>query len=177
MPNHVHMLVLPKISPSKFMKSLKGFTAREANLVLNRTGEPFWQAESYDHWVRNSDEGERIRGRHECLRHVGSIIRVKWVCLLHVIFWPGATIMEPYDGSKIIAERFDRRDAGGAGAGGASVLANHRSRNTRPRRGGASSGGDGRTRRPQGRRERHRCGVGRLLHDQRRGTAPVGSRR
>src|SRR5436309_6994426 len=99
MPNHVHMLVLPKISPSKFMKSLKGFTAREANLVSNRTGEPFWQAESYDHWVRNSDEGERIRGRHECLRHVGSIIRVKWVCLLHVIFWPGATIMEPYDGS------------------------------------------------------------------------------
>src|SRR5436309_2857747 len=62
MPNHVHMLVLPKMSPSKFMKSLKGFTAREANLVLNRTGEPFWQAESYDHWVRNSDEGERIRG-------------------------------------------------------------------------------------------------------------------
>jgi putative transposase len=34
------------------MKSLKGYTAREANKLLSRTGEPFWQKESYDHWVR-----------------------------------------------------------------------------------------------------------------------------
>src|SRR5437762_1430790 len=39
---------------------MKGFTARQANLILNRTGEPFWQAESYDHWVRNEPEYFRI---------------------------------------------------------------------------------------------------------------------
>jgi len=26
-----------------------------------RTGEPFWQKESYDHWVRNPSELEKIR--------------------------------------------------------------------------------------------------------------------
>lgn len=40
---------------------LKGNTAREANRVLGRTGEPFWQKESYDHWVRDPAELERIR--------------------------------------------------------------------------------------------------------------------
>ena len=43
------------------MKSLKGATAREANRLLGLTGEPFWQKESYDHWVRNASELERIR--------------------------------------------------------------------------------------------------------------------
>jgi hypothetical protein len=48
--NHVHLLLLPSISPSLFLKSLKGSTAREANRLLHRTGEQFWQRESYDHW-------------------------------------------------------------------------------------------------------------------------------
>jgi REP element-mobilizing transposase RayT len=61
MPNHVHMMALPRIAPSRFMQTLKGYTAREANRLLNRTGQPFWQAESYDHWVRSFEEGERIR--------------------------------------------------------------------------------------------------------------------
>jgi putative DNA methylase len=43
------------------MQSLKGFTAREANKILRRTGEPFWQRESYDHWVRDEQEFGRIR--------------------------------------------------------------------------------------------------------------------
>ena len=58
--NHVHMLVNPLVEPRKFMQSLKGFTARQANLILHRTGEPFWQSESYDHWVRDRDEFARI---------------------------------------------------------------------------------------------------------------------
>jgi REP element-mobilizing transposase RayT len=53
MPNHVHLLIQPSIAPKGLMKSLKGASAREANRVLGRTGEPFWQKESYDHWVRN----------------------------------------------------------------------------------------------------------------------------
>ena len=60
MGNHVHVLLLPLISPSRLLQSLKGNTAREANLVLHRTGQKFWQAESYDHWVRDDAERERI---------------------------------------------------------------------------------------------------------------------
>jgi len=61
MANHVHLLIRPKIATDRLLKSLKGATAREANLLLQRTGEPFWQKESYDHWVRNQAEFDRIR--------------------------------------------------------------------------------------------------------------------
>jgi putative transposase len=60
MANHVHVLLLPKVPPSRLMQSLKGATARQANLILGRTGETFWQAESYDHWVRDEREWNRI---------------------------------------------------------------------------------------------------------------------
>ncbi len=60
MANHVHALLLPKVSPPRLLQSLKGATARQANLVLGRTGETFWQAESYDHWVRDEGEWDRI---------------------------------------------------------------------------------------------------------------------
>jgi hypothetical protein len=42
--------------------------------VLGRTGEPIWQKESYDHWVRNAVELERIRPAP----YVG---RYKWILL------------------------------------------------------------------------------------------------
>lgn len=61
MANHVHVLIRPGINPSRLLKSLKGATAREANKLLRRTGEPFWQKESYDHWVRERAEFERIK--------------------------------------------------------------------------------------------------------------------
>ena len=63
---HVHVLLYPKIGPSRLLQSLKGFTAREANRMLDRTGEPFWQAESYDHWVRDEREYGRIAAYIEC---------------------------------------------------------------------------------------------------------------
>ena len=56
-----HLLMLPKIAPNRLMKALKGSTAREANRALGRTGEPFWQKESYDRWVRDHCEFEKIR--------------------------------------------------------------------------------------------------------------------
>jgi putative transposase len=62
MANHVHVLLLPLVSPSRLLQSLKGCTAREANLILGNTGKRFWQAESYDHWVRDDSELERIAG-------------------------------------------------------------------------------------------------------------------
>jgi len=41
------------------MKSLKGYTAREANKVLNRTG-AFWEEESYDHEIKDGEEFGRV---------------------------------------------------------------------------------------------------------------------
>ena len=61
MANHVHVLITPLVAPSRLLKALKGVTAREANKLLRRTGEPFWQHESYDHWVRDDAEFKRIR--------------------------------------------------------------------------------------------------------------------
>jgi REP element-mobilizing transposase RayT len=43
----------------KIMQSLKWYTAKECNKILNRTGQ-FWQHESYDHVVRNEEELNRI---------------------------------------------------------------------------------------------------------------------
>jgi REP element-mobilizing transposase RayT len=60
MSNHVHILIWPKALLPDITKAIKGFTAREANLVLGRTGKKFWQDESFDHAVRNEDEFYRI---------------------------------------------------------------------------------------------------------------------
>jgi REP element-mobilizing transposase RayT len=61
MANHVHVLLTPHVDPVKLLHSVKSFTARQANKILGRVGEPFWQAESYDHFVRNTAELDRIR--------------------------------------------------------------------------------------------------------------------
>jgi REP element-mobilizing transposase RayT len=65
MPNHVHLVFTPLQnkngtyqSVASIMHSLKGYTARKANALLQRTGN-FWQHESYDHVVK--DEGEMAR--------------------------------------------------------------------------------------------------------------------
>ncbi|HUG94329.1 MAG TPA: transposase [Planctomycetaceae bacterium] len=44
---------------SGIMHSLKGYTAKECNRLLDRRGQ-FWQPESYDHWCRDEAEIERI---------------------------------------------------------------------------------------------------------------------
>lgn len=86
MCNHVHAVLLPIDPPqdpggplgarsegeflsdevrdghgplSEITHSLKSYTAHEANKILNRTGR-FWQPESYDHWVRDAEELDRI---------------------------------------------------------------------------------------------------------------------
>jgi REP-associated tyrosine transposase len=65
MPNHVHLVCTPLgregivESVSNIMHSLKGFTARQANLLLGREG-AFWQHESYDHVIRDAEEHQRI---------------------------------------------------------------------------------------------------------------------
>ena len=39
---------------------MKNTSAREANLILGRTGQAFWQDESYDRWVRDAKEFDSI---------------------------------------------------------------------------------------------------------------------
>jgi len=67
MPNHVHMLfdvtrnavsrhnVAETYIVTRILQSLKMFTARDANEILERKGQ-FWHRESYDHIVRNQEE-------------------------------------------------------------------------------------------------------------------------
>jgi REP element-mobilizing transposase RayT len=57
MPNHMHVLVEP-VAPHTLitiLHSWKSFTAHAANRILKRTG-MFWQAEYYDHLIR--DDGD-----------------------------------------------------------------------------------------------------------------------
>ena len=61
MPNHVHLLVEPKAELKLITRAIKGTSARACNQLLNRTGLPFWQQESYDHWIRNPASFEKIR--------------------------------------------------------------------------------------------------------------------
>ena len=60
MPNHVHVLLNPKTALPVITRWLKGSTSRQANLILGRTGEAFWQDESFDHRVRDEVELDRI---------------------------------------------------------------------------------------------------------------------
>ena len=60
MPNHVHLLITPKVELPTITQSLKGITARRANNLLKTTGKAFWQQESYDHEVLNDLEFRRI---------------------------------------------------------------------------------------------------------------------
>ena len=70
MPNHVHLLVQPRgdTSLARITQSWKGWSAREINRLLGRRG-TFWQAESYDHIVRDAVEwsafAKYIRGNPE----------------------------------------------------------------------------------------------------------------
>jgi len=66
MPNHGHLVFKPFESAdgkfhslSAIMHSLKRYTARQANLILEQEG-AFWQHENYDHFVRDDAELGRI---------------------------------------------------------------------------------------------------------------------
>jgi putative transposase len=61
MANHVHLLITPKVEIERITKGIKGVSSRRANVILGRTGTIFWQQESFDHWIRNESEMERVR--------------------------------------------------------------------------------------------------------------------
>lgn len=61
MPNHIHLLIEPKAPMAAITKAIKGSTARQANLILGRTGKYFWQDESFDRWIRDEVEFEKVK--------------------------------------------------------------------------------------------------------------------
>jgi putative transposase len=60
MSNHVHALLQARKPLQEVTRAIKNTSARHANVILGRTGQPFWQAESFDHWVRNGRQFDRI---------------------------------------------------------------------------------------------------------------------
>jgi putative transposase len=66
MPNHVHLLITPKVAVSRITNGIKGASSRQAKALLKFTQEHFWQDESFDHWVRSPPEFDRIRTYIEC---------------------------------------------------------------------------------------------------------------
>jgi REP element-mobilizing transposase RayT len=72
MPSHIHWVFQPRedwiarrrkdsarTPREEIIHSLNLFTSHACNRLLGRQG-TFWQHESYDHWVRDVDELERI---------------------------------------------------------------------------------------------------------------------
>jgi REP element-mobilizing transposase RayT len=66
MANHLHVLLKPKSGSTieAITKHLKGYTAREANRLLHRTGQRFWQDESFDSLVARSSRVFSYRRLH-----------------------------------------------------------------------------------------------------------------
>jgi len=59
MANHVHAVVTPRVPISTLTRTLKSYSARQANKMLNRRG-PFWAEETFDRTIRNQEEFGRI---------------------------------------------------------------------------------------------------------------------
>jgi type I restriction enzyme R subunit len=73
MPSHMHWVFRPidaweksVVTEGKYrsgreaiVKSINGYSGRCCNAVLQKQG-PFWQWESYDHWIRDEDVLERV---------------------------------------------------------------------------------------------------------------------
>ena len=60
MPNHVHLLLEPKVALKEITQAIKGRSAIVCNSLLVRQGLPFWQLESFDHWVRTAASFAKI---------------------------------------------------------------------------------------------------------------------
>jgi REP element-mobilizing transposase RayT len=62
MPNHVHVVMSLRgdHTLNRILDSWKTFTARNANQILGRSGERFWQAEYFDRLVRDDEHLRRV---------------------------------------------------------------------------------------------------------------------
>ncbi len=56
MPNHVHIVLKPHEKLPEVVRWMKTASAARANRLTGRTGQPFWQREYFDTWMRTSKE-------------------------------------------------------------------------------------------------------------------------
>lgn len=80
MPNHVHVVFQP-MSPytlPAIMHSWKSFTSNEINKTLGRRG-MLWQAEYYDHLVRDEEDLQRCIAYVIANPHKAGLIEWPWV--------------------------------------------------------------------------------------------------
>ena len=59
MPNHVHILLMPRVSLTWIVSGIKVASATGANRILGRTGK-FWCRDYFDRWMRNSADIARV---------------------------------------------------------------------------------------------------------------------
>lgn len=60
MPNHVHILVeIWSVPLGEILKSLKSYTAKAANKILNRSG-TLWEDDYFDRYVRDDEHYRRV---------------------------------------------------------------------------------------------------------------------
>jgi len=60
MPNHVHVLVRATTVPmAAFVKSWKGWTARQCNRLLGRSWASFWADDYWDTYMRDAEQERR----------------------------------------------------------------------------------------------------------------------
>jgi len=88
MPNHVHILISPKIPLSRITNGIKGVTSRSAKSILALQQKHFWQDESFDHWVRSPEQFDTIRAYIENNP-------VKAGLAAHPEDWPWSSVAQP----------------------------------------------------------------------------------
>ncbi|MBE0540092.1 MAG: transposase [Verrucomicrobia bacterium] len=100
MPNHVHLLVDVWDTPlSELIKSWKGFTAREANKLLGRSGE-FWEREYLDTVIEDEEH------RQTAVRYIeNNPTKAKLVLDPKEWPWSSARFRDEYGVLKCSAER------------------------------------------------------------------------
>ena len=60
MPNHAHVLfTVAEVPMAALLKGWKGSTGRAANRILGRVGQPFWQADYWDTFMRDEEHQQR----------------------------------------------------------------------------------------------------------------------
>ncbi len=66
MPNHIHLLLTPRVELRRLTEMVKSVTARWANELLGQPGAPFWGERRCEHVVRDQHEFGRICQYIEC---------------------------------------------------------------------------------------------------------------
>jgi REP element-mobilizing transposase RayT len=60
MPNHLHILAEMGKPLGEVLKNWKSYTGSEANKMLGKVGETFWQADYFDRYIRNQEHYRKV---------------------------------------------------------------------------------------------------------------------